>query len=486
MVSPGIGGTLRGFVPTPGHTVDAMISRLFASVSPSPDHVLIDPGCGPGAFIDGVVRWCRTNGCAVPKIVGVDSNPDHVRAARERFATYPSIEIQCADFLDSRLPEADFVVGNPPYVGITHMCEEEKTQLRRKFKTARGRFDLYMLFMERSLDLLGQGGRMCVVTPEKFAYTATAEQLRVLLAQWRVDRLTILPEDTFPGHTTYPMVTELTKRAAGNQSHPTEVIRRDGERLAVRLPTQGNSWMPVLSGCAPDSSTTGPTLSDFCVRVSCGVATGADSIFVFRDQDVPTALRDFSFPTISGRQLRSDVGESYADWRIVVPYTREGVLPPLAELGAYREYVSQPDVEARLRRRTCARRKPWYSFHETPPMQDMLRPKILCKDIAARPTFWSDEAGVVVPRHSVYYIVPNHPEWTKPLRDYLNSEYASSWLAARCQRAANGFLRVQSRLLKSLPVPQDTVDALNAALNGRLPFPVGTPPTTLPAERGAA
>ncbi len=36
----------------------------------------------------------------------------------------------------------------------------------------------------------------------------------------------------------------------------------------------------------------------------------------------------------------------------------------------------------------------------------ILRPKILCKDIGEKPQFWVDRSGQIVPRHSVYYIVP--------------------------------------------------------------------------------
>jgi hypothetical protein len=98
-------------------------------------------------------------------------------------------------------------------------------------------------------------------------------------------------------------------------------------------------------------------------------------------------------------------------------------------------------------------RKPWYAFHENPPLIDLLRPKILCKDIGPRPAFVLDPIGAIVPRHSVYYIVPGDSTDIMALLDYLNSETASGWLEKHCQRAANGFVRLQSSVLKRLPVP---------------------------------
>jgi len=88
-------------------------------------------------------------------------------------------------------------------------------------------------------------------------------------------------------------------------------------------------------------------------------------------------------------------------------------------------------------------------------MEDILQPKILCQDVTDDPTFWLDETGEVVPRHSVYYIIPEDPDDLYTLHEYLNSPEAHAWFEANCQRAANGYLRLQSRVMKKLPVPDD-------------------------------
>ena len=93
-------------------------------------------------------------------------------------------------------------------------------------------------------------------------------------------------------------------------------------------------------------------------------------------------------------------------------------------------------------------------------MIEMLRPKILCKDITGEPRFWVDETGDVVPLHSTYYIVPQHRGLIDPLMRFLNSADARKWLHANCQRAANGFLRMQSAILKKLPIPDELGQAL--------------------------
>lgn len=140
---------------------------------------------------------------------------------------------------------------------------------------------------------------------------------------------------------------------------------------------------------------------------------------------------------------------------MLIPYSPDGELLKEDKLNGLKSYLTQPSILNKLLQRTCVSSKPWYAFHENPPFPDILRPKILCKDITPHPHFWIDRSGHLIPRHSVYYIVPKHPEHLETLCDYLNSEEVFRWLASHCQRAANGFFRLQSHVLKELPVPQD-------------------------------
>lgn len=210
--------------------------------------------------------------------------------------------------------------------------------------------------------------------------------------------------------------------------------------------------MPALKGHPPDIPG-GPTLDDLCVRISCGVATGADDLFVFPAAEVAPGLRRFAHPTVSGRQLTPGDKVPRSPDAMLIPYDRDGRLLPFAQLGELRRYLSTAAVKSRLEERVCARRKPWYSFHDSVPFDEMLRPKILCKDITAEPHFWIDRTGEIVPRHSVYYIVPRDPSRIDEVAAYLNGPAARAWLFAHCQRAANDFLRLQSAVLKQLPMP---------------------------------
>ena len=185
---------MRGFVPTPSPIVDLMVDKLFEGRPPRRGSRLLDPGCGPGAFIDGVLRRCSHNHLEVPQIVGVELDPERAAAAAARFRGVPNVSIVREDFLRPTDRRFDYVIGNPPYVSITSLGEAEKAAFRKEFLTARGRFDLYLLFFEQALRLLAPGGRLVFITPEKFLYVKTAEPLRRLFARLDVrDLLEVHP-----------------------------------------------------------------------------------------------------------------------------------------------------------------------------------------------------------------------------------------------------------------------------------------------------
>jgi adenine-specific DNA-methyltransferase len=440
----------KGFVPTPAAIVDLMIDKLFRARHPEPAMSLLDPGCGEGEFIDGVVRWCGARGMPLPRIVGIEADPGRARTARERFARLKNVHILQEDFLCDSDVCFDYVVGNPPYVPITGLGVAERERYRRQYVAAKGRFDLYLLFFEQAVRLLKPGGTLVFITPEKFAYVDTARPLRELLLRARVEELHFLDESTFGELITYPLVSTI---AAAPPTRSTRVILRSGTTTSVHLDTPA-SWLPQILGHPRQPAPF--ALADACVRVSCGVATGADSVFVMRDDELPPALMPFAHPTISGRQI-TEPGSLRTRSSMLVPYDVSGRLIPERQLAALGRYLGERGRRAQLLRRTCAASKPWYAFHENPPMDEVLRPKLICKDITQTPFFVVDRVGHIIPRHSTYYLIPDDSVDLDALADHVNSPASSDWLRAHCQRAANGFLRLQSHVLKRLPVPASLV-----------------------------
>jgi len=75
-----------------------------------------------------------------------------------------------------------YVVGNPPYVRIQNLPDQQKSVLDELYESTTGNYDLYCPFYERGLDWLEEGtGTLGYITPNQFMVTDYGEGLRQVL-----------------------------------------------------------------------------------------------------------------------------------------------------------------------------------------------------------------------------------------------------------------------------------------------------------------
>lgn len=442
---------MKGYVQTPADLANHIVKQLFRGNVPKAGDRILYPGAGNcpfGAAVEGV---CEAHEWPYPEGHAVELNPEHVENAKARGLQH--VTYHAADFLSldaQTLGTFDYVVGNPPYVGIEKLSDDEKERYRARFSSASGRMDVYFLFFEHSLNLLKEGGILSFVTPEKWTYVESAAPLRQLLGNVHIEAIEHIRENAFEKRITYPAITTVRKSPPST----TKVTLRNGSTYTTTLPASGESWAARLRGPAQMDIDMGGVLGDAVTRISAGMATGRDRIFVVDADDVPdTISQQWLRPTVSGRELGT-VDLASPPKRFLCPYTDNGCLYPEEELGSYRDWAEPHRTELEARFCVAQNGKPWYSWHETPPMEDILRPKILFKDVASKPHFWVDWKGDIVPRHSVYYAIPKRGVDIEDLTEYLNSKTARLWMEAHCHRAANGYLRLQSRVLEKMPIPE--------------------------------
>jgi len=448
-----------GKVTTPPNLVNYMIEKLFAKRLPKSTDRVLDPGCGKGAFIDGIIMWCKRKGIDLPQIVGIEIDKELAKVCKKKYKNYNNITIIEGDFLLlDNLGEFDFVISNPPYISIEKLSLERRKIYRKLFKSATGRFDTYILFLEKSINLLKQNGRLVFVTPEKYLYTLSAKIIRKILAQYHIEEIELLNERIFRGLLAYPTITVVNK----TKPSLTQVVFRDGSMVKIKLPLDGSPWLyeayrvkysVTMKSCKY-------RLRDIAVRISAGVATGRDRIFIVRVDSLPEELKPFAWPTISGEELskfepNKPIDYTKLQYAILLPYDKNENLLSEEEAEPLINYLSKYRKELESRRAVKVCKKKWYAFHEHPPMKSILNPKILWKDVAKEPKFWMDLKGMIIPRHNVYYLVPRNPAIIPKLLEYLNRDDVKRWIKAHAQRAANGYLRIQATLLKNLPIPEE-------------------------------
>ncbi|NJO00867.1 MAG: N-6 DNA methylase [Bacteroidia bacterium] len=79
----------------------------------------------------------------------------------------------------ARHPAFDFIVGNPPYIRIQHLDEQQRRYIQKYYRFCKsGSTDMYIAFFELCLALLSHRGVCGLITPNTYFYTATAKALR--------------------------------------------------------------------------------------------------------------------------------------------------------------------------------------------------------------------------------------------------------------------------------------------------------------------
>jgi hypothetical protein len=128
----------------------------------------------------------------------------------------------------------DAVVGNPPYISVLNIDETERPYYLQHFETAEGRFDLYIVFIEKSIGLLKKGGYQAFINPIKYCIYANGYKLRrILLEQISLIQLLDISqcEDVFNEPSTYPCI-QVVKNSAPNPSDRLTILKANSKSAA--------------------------------------------------------------------------------------------------------------------------------------------------------------------------------------------------------------------------------------------------------------
>ena len=80
-----------------------------------------------------------------------------------------------------------YIVGNPPYITYSELKEEDQIFVKKNFVTcAKGKFDYCYSFIEKSIDLLADDGKMSYLIPSSVFKTVFGYELRKYMSQYIV------------------------------------------------------------------------------------------------------------------------------------------------------------------------------------------------------------------------------------------------------------------------------------------------------------
>lgn len=406
----------------------------------------------------------------------------------------------------------DAIIGNPPYIRIQTMKElvpDEVKYFGNRYTTAAsGNYDIYVVFVERAIQLLNERGLFGFILPHKFFQAEYGEELRKLIANGKFLReiVNFTDQQVFDEVTTYTCLFFLSKSV--NKSfkyteiykldNPTSQMRtiltnyeyKNGELCIGNISTLDVTVQPWQFGFGEEAKLLSKmknidtALSDICDKIFQGIITGADKVFLL-EQKTPDdtkktvelyskALnktikieREILKPLLKGsleiRRYKIVKSKKY----VIFPYHINGQvakLIPFKELEnrfpLCAEYLTANKKTLEEREHGKWKCPEWYAYSRNQNLVQCGEKKILTPSIAKKASFVYDNVGD-------YYFVGSgggggggyglsikialkiNPQYLVGL---LNSNLLDFMVKKVSTRFSGGFFAYNKQYIESLPI----------------------------------
>ncbi len=467
----------------------------------------VEPAAGDGSFlvpmVDRLVASCHRHGRSITgcedALLAFELNPDaaercrtliHAALVRHGVSSDDAISlaarwVRTGDYLldASDLPNADYVIGNPPYIRLEEMEPETAAAYRDRYRTMVGRADVYVAFFEAALKQLKPHGVCAFICADRWMLNQYGVELRRLVtSSFAVETVIELHradafEDAVSAYPAITVIRRATQRsvvvaraergveelgsaeirtvlANGDRNH--QGTKRRAGLTAARV----ESWFEGASPwpCASperlallkrleaefyplESSGTG-------TRVSIGVATGADAVFLTTDPELVEASRLLPLAMahdLAGGQLR------WSGHYLVNPWDGQGLVN-LAKYPRLKGYLEEH--EARLRGRHVGKKSAtgWFRTIDRVDHGLTAKTKLYVADIKDRLLPVIDR-GQTYPHHNLYFV--QSAGWDhEVLGGLLLSDVAQLFVECYGVRMRGGYLRFQAQYLRRIRVPR--------------------------------
>ena len=544
----------KGVYYTPAALVDYLVchtlKKAFHKLEPEQIQRLriLDPSCGCGAFLIAstrfILEWFKdkyNNDKKSPylspqesfellesMIYGTDIDKRAIHWTRRlllltvwdfyinngvskndiRNLRIPTLEenIVCMDFLEGRsLKNEAFhvIIGGPPFVRVQELYKSDPARIdnyKHNFRTAKnGQFDLYMLFIEKAIELLADQGYLSMSVSNTFLRSESGRTLRKLIA----DKCTVSKIVEFEDSKLYPnalvqvAAITLQKTAEKNTTKHIFVKGKGGLRrkLSGINKQDDNAFLQTrnlpATACASENwvlrsesetnllykiELTGVPLGKLPVNIRFGAATGADKVFLLKnteDLDSKSVLAESRFfndvfvfessilrPILRGRHI-SGYTTPEPETLCLFPYDKTGdlITEDRLETEFPRTYRYLQSCQSYLSSRKLKNGQPWYAFRNENVSQFTQSPKIVASVVNSGGGFTLDQHQHLFCNNSVILISPDENVISPYfLLAVFNSKVFWTWTQHRMPTLGSGWHSYRVSIFRKFPIPRHGQD----------------------------
>ncbi|MBC6433244.1 N-6 DNA methylase [Nostoc sp. HG1] len=385
----------------------------------------------------------------------------------------------------------DVVIGNPPYIRIQALKEwaflEVEFYKKQYISASQGNYDIYVVFVEKGLNLLKKDGHLGFILPHKFFNSQYGESLRRLIYEGKfLEKIVHFgDQQVFPKVSTYTCLCFLSKTKQSQVSFIQVkdllkwVINGNVEEMLVinkSLPSEswdfGKSRNSVLFDKFNNDKFI--SLSHLKTNISQGIRTSANEIYVvdFISQEdnllqvyskalnkIVTIESNLTSLFLQGKEIKP-YQVLYSSKLLIIPYELTNGNVHLINEDKFRnnypltfDYLMQNKQFLENREKGKMLGLDWYAYIYPKNIQLMKKSKILVPDIANRASFAWDEKGDYAFTSGYGIILKNNvQESIKYILGLLNSKVLDFYLKNISTTIRGGFFRYFTQFIEQLPI----------------------------------
>ena len=399
------------------------------------------------------------------------------------------------------------IIGNPPYVRIQILNETAPEQVEyfsTRYTTAgSGNYDIYALFVEKAINLLGETGRLGFILPHKFFQAEYGRNLRKIISEKKLVRQIVSfgDQQVFEGASTYTCLLFLDFQKKDNFKYaelrklenPVALLKEvstkqelSNQELEIsQIPTKELSeeaWhirSKVDAKIFEKLDRIQPKLNEICEKMFQGVITSADDIFMLKFEKESTkekvevyseALskkivleRALLKPYIKGKEVKA-FSVQPTNTYLIFPYPLENnSLDLISEKEFEKDYPKTHEYLKLLKPVLVQRERgkmngpKWYGFTRPQSLMLFSKPKIITPFNAFSNQFFFDEKGEWYFTAGVaggYGLIlsSEYLHFYPALTAILNSKLMEYWVKKTSTALRGGYYSFEYRFIKDIPI----------------------------------
>ena len=387
---------------------------------------------------------------------------------------------------DKEFPEVmelgkfDIIIGNPPYIRVQRIKHEIIDFLLEKYECAHKKFDISLMFFEKSLELINEDGLIGFISSSQWLNTDYGEKLREMLSKGLIKEIIdfgSLP--IFEDASTYPAIfilsKDIQKRLQYKKIKDQSKLSLEGITSSKGIPMQylkfgKKSWsfneFDLISHL--EKNKINWNLLSTHGNFYYGTISGQDEVFIVSIDIVQAnnLEQKFLFPyAYQGREVKKFL-KTIPSEMIIYPYKSDSdgkaILMKEDELKSKAPNIHnyllkhKPKLlERKDSRKFYAKGENWFKLVRQGNFNLIYPKKLLIKGIEKESVVgFLSENTAFSGANSPAFILENEKYDWKVFLCILNSTIISQYLQSICPAKLHGFFRFNTNSLNTIPIPE--------------------------------